>query len=117
MARKISQGLTSKALRTLEAATGLPRRAIFDAAHIPQRTGARQFKAGRFNDNESERIARLARIVDRAEDLMGDRQEGIAWLQKPHFDLGHQRPMDLAGSDLGAQEVEALISRLEDGVF
>ncbi|HEX7190811.1 MAG TPA: antitoxin Xre/MbcA/ParS toxin-binding domain-containing protein [Thermoanaerobaculia bacterium] len=66
----------------------------------------------------SDRLFRVARVLARAIDLFdGDREAALEWLTKPQRALGDAVPLDLAATELGAHEVEALALRLEHGVF
>jgi putative toxin-antitoxin system antitoxin component (TIGR02293 family) len=67
--------------------------------------------------DESDRLARLARLVVRAEDALGDTVKAHHWLLAPNRALGGQRPLTLLGSDAGALAVERVLGRIEHGVF
>jgi putative toxin-antitoxin system antitoxin component (TIGR02293 family) len=47
----------------------------------------------------------------------GDREAAIEWLGAPRPALGGVTPFSLIASEVGGREVEALIDRLEHGVF
>jgi putative toxin-antitoxin system antitoxin component (TIGR02293 family) len=47
----------------------------------------------------------------------GDRDAAADWLTRPQPALGGAVPLELAKTGLGTREVEALIGRLEHGVF
>jgi putative toxin-antitoxin system antitoxin component (TIGR02293 family) len=84
---------------------------------IPISTLARRKKAKRFPFAESERIFRVARLFDRAITVFGDAEAARTWLKKPSWSLGDISPLAYARTELGAQEVENLLGRIEDGVF
>lgn len=65
---------------------------------------------------ESERVARLARVTATAERLLGDAAEARDFLATPHPLLGGERPLDLAQSELGAQQVEQVLWRMAYGI-
>lgn len=66
---------------------------------------------------ESDRLARLARLVVRAEQALGDTPKAHAWLASPSRALGGQRPIALLDSDTGALAVERELGRIEHGIF
>ena len=67
--------------------------------------------------DESERLLRISRVLERATSLHGgDRSIARQWLETRVPALGNQRPLDLAETESGAREVEALIGRIEHGV-
>jgi len=66
---------------------------------------------------ESDRLARLVRIVVRAAEALGDRDAANRWLGKANRALGGRIPLHLLDSDAGAQAVERVLGRIEHGVF
>ena len=67
----------------------------------------------RLTPEESERLERLARLAALAEHVWEDAALAHEFLVSPQPQLGGERPVDLARSDLGAREVEALLHRIE----
>ena len=67
--------------------------------------------------DESDRLARLARLVVRAEEALGDAEKARHWLTQPNRALGGQRPLTLLDSDAGALAVERVLGRIELGVY
>jgi putative toxin-antitoxin system antitoxin component (TIGR02293 family) len=67
--------------------------------------------------DESDRLARLARLVVRAEEALGDAGRAHQWLGRPNRALGGERPLTLLDSDTGALAVERVLGRLEHGVY
>jgi putative toxin-antitoxin system antitoxin component (TIGR02293 family) len=60
----------------------------------------------------------VARVFAKALDLFEGNAEGAKrWFYTPARALGGERPITFARTDLGTQEVEALIDRLEQGVL
>lgn len=49
--------------------------------------------------------------------MLGGNEEANTWLQEPAISLNQQRPLDLLGTDEGAQLVLDLLERIEDGVY
>lgn len=67
--------------------------------------------------DESDRLARLARILVRAEEALGDRERAYSWLTKPNRALGGQSPLSLLDNDTGTLSVERVLGRIEHGVY
>jgi putative toxin-antitoxin system antitoxin component (TIGR02293 family) len=72
---------------------------------------------GRLQKEESERVVRLQRLFDKALDVFEDRAAAQSWFNSPQLALGRKTPLDYADTELGAREVENLLSRIEHGVF
>jgi putative toxin-antitoxin system antitoxin component (TIGR02293 family) len=116
---RIERGLSFQALQSLASVTGLPIRDLASVLGIPERTLARRNAAGKLAPEESERLLRIATVFEKAVGLFeGDVRAAVAWLTTPKKVFGGGRtPLAYARTELGAREVEALIGRLEHGVF
>jgi putative toxin-antitoxin system antitoxin component (TIGR02293 family) len=66
---------------------------------------------------ESDRLARVVRVAQAAEDALGDQENAARWLRKPNRALKGNRPIDLLESDLGSRMVERALGRIEHGVY
>ena len=66
--------------------------------------------------DESERLERLARITALAEDVWENDDAAHEFLRSAQPQLGGERPVDLARTDLGARQVEDLLLKLEFGL-
>lgn len=65
----------------------------------------------------SERLYALAVIYAEAERVFGDPAAALDWLASPQFAFGGQVPRDLMASELGRQQVSALLKRIEHGLL
>ena len=107
--------------------SGLPTEALEHAVHhlagdspaaaelryaiVPKTTLQR--RGARLSLGESERLERLARIAALAEEVWEDGALAREFLTSAQPQLGGERPVDLARSDLGAREVEQLLYAIE----
>jgi len=66
---------------------------------------------------ESDRLARVVRVVGRTEAVLGDREAARRWLRKSNCALGGRRPLELLASDVGTRIVEHALGRIEHGVY
>ena len=84
---------------------------------IPNTTFNRSVK-NRFTAEQSERLVRIIRVLDRAVELFdGDKTAAQKWLNEPARALGWKTPAEVMNSETGAYEVMKLITRLEHGVY
>lgn len=117
-ARALEKGLPYDALVRFQRFTGWSGVALSELLLIPARTLHRRREEGHLTFEESDRLARAARTFARTLALFeGDAQAARLWMDQPQAALGRARPVDLARSDVGTREVEALIERLEHGVL
>ena len=84
--------------------------------HIPLRTLTRR-KGGRLDPQESERVLRLVRLRAKAEDVLGSAEKARQWLEAPNRALAGAPPLSLLDTDIGTQAAEAVLTRIEFGVF
>jgi putative toxin-antitoxin system antitoxin component (TIGR02293 family) len=85
---------------------------------IPPRTLARRKARGEpLTVDESDRIARLVRVVAQAARVFEDPELRSAWLRTGNPALGGERPIDLAVTDMGARRVETVLNRIAWGDY
>jgi putative toxin-antitoxin system antitoxin component (TIGR02293 family) len=82
---------------------------------INERTAQRRREQGALTAEESDRLARVARVTDRAVDALGDAEQAKAWLRTPNRALQGAAPLDLLGTDSGAELVTDELGRIEYG--
>ena len=91
---------------------------IADTLRISESTLLRRKKDGKLQADESDRLVSMGQIVAKSILLFeGDQDAARAWLHRPARALGGITPLKYSQTYLGAQEVEDLIERLEEGVF
>src|SRR5438552_9389396 len=102
----VRAGLPKSALAQLVAVGHLSRE---EANRIvPPRTLAR--RGERLTPEESDRVSRIARIIARARETLGDDEKTHRWLRKPNRALKGAVPLELAQTDAGARLVEAVLT-------
>ena len=115
--RQVQKGLLFSTFTRFQRNTGLPASAISQLIQIPSRTLTRRKREGKLSPEESDRLVRAARVFGRAMELFeGDGDAARVWLTAPQPALGGLVPLKLAGTDVGAGEVEGLIGRLDHGI-
>lgn len=77
----------------------------------------RRKKSGSLDRSESDRLVRYARLFSRACSALGGAVGARSWLAAPAVAFHGECPLDFADTEVGAREVEALLGRLEHGVF
>ena len=66
---------------------------------------------------DSDRLSRLARILAETIDVLGSEEKASQWLEAPNRALGGQTPLTLLDTDLGTQQVEEVLGRIQHGIF
>lgn len=114
----VREGLPYAALEKVTEKLEVNAAALSAFMAVSERTLARRRKAKkRLRPEESDRIFRLARIFSRAERVFGGEAKASRWLSRPNRALGGESPLSLLDTDAGTQEVEAILGRIEDGVY
>lgn len=115
--RRVSEGLSFRALERFQRNVDLTLVEIADLIHIPPRTLTRRKEEGKLDPDESDRLLRATRLFAKAIDLFeGDVEGAGTWLSTPQPSLGGAKPLELAKTEVGSREVESLIGRLEHGI-
>jgi putative toxin-antitoxin system antitoxin component (TIGR02293 family) len=114
---KVKKGLPTSSFEKLRKKLDVSDNFLSQIVNIPKRTLNRRKQQGRFNADESERVLRVARLYDKALDVFEDEEMAENWLKKPARGIGGTPPLKYADTELGAQEVERLLIRIEHGVF
>jgi putative toxin-antitoxin system antitoxin component (TIGR02293 family) len=113
----IRQGISSAAVDALTGTLHVTQSELAAALGIPERTLARRKKEGMLNSEESAKLVRLARVVERAEAVFGDLDTALNWLKSPNAALSGAVPRTLMDTDIGAESVLDTLGRIEHGVF
>jgi putative toxin-antitoxin system antitoxin component (TIGR02293 family) len=114
---RVRTGLPYSALEALADRLGASRGEMAGVLGVPARTLARRRASGRFTASESDRLVRLGRIAALAEQVLGGRERAVRWLHRANRALGQRVPVRELDTDLGAREVEAILLRIEHGVY
>jgi len=114
---RVRLGLPYSALESIEFRFGIGSSNLLRILRLPHRTLARRKKTALLSVDESDRLVRLGRICSLAEEILGSPARAGRWLREPNPALGDTPPLRWLDTDLGAREVELLLSRIAHGVY
>ena len=114
---KLKHGLPVGAFDRLRERLDVPEKMLASTVNIAYRTLSRRKKEGQFKTDESERVLRIAKLYEKALDVLEDDEITRQWFKMPAKALGGKTPLEYADTEPGAQEVEDLLVRIEYGVF
>jgi putative toxin-antitoxin system antitoxin component (TIGR02293 family) len=117
LAKAVSKGLPSGSLDYVLAEWAGLQATVYGVVGQVRTLQRKRAKSKRLSPAESDRLARLARILVRAEQALGDEEKAHRWLSKANRALGGQSPLTLLDSDAGALVVERVLGRIEHGVY
>lgn len=87
------------------------------SALIPKRTLIASKQRSRLSSDQSDRLARLARIFRLAEETLGNTEKARVWMLRPNRSLGGKTPLELVRRSSGSLLVERALGRLAHGVY
>jgi putative toxin-antitoxin system antitoxin component (TIGR02293 family) len=111
----LRHGVSRSAFDQMRADLGVSSEEMADVLGIPTRTLARRTE--RFKADESERLLRVGSVWAKALDVLEEKSAARRWMTQPKRALGGLTPLRCCDTEIGAREVEALLGRIEHGVF
>lgn len=111
----IEEGLPTTALTQLKRYSRLSDADL--TAVIPRRTFSSFRNAQRLTPEQSDRVARTAGIATVAQRVFGDAEAAREWLLAPNPALDQETPLRMLRTGSGARLVEAVLIRIEYGVY
>lgn len=116
--QRIREGLPSATALAFKQAMGLTNEQLAAVLGVSLRTVARLETGKTVLDPVSgDRLVRSARLFAIAAEVLEDEGAGARWLKAPQRALGNAVPLELAQTDVGSRTVEALLGRMEHGVY
>lgn len=113
----LRSGVNYKSLESVRETLEIPLSEFAKIINIAPRTLSRRKKEGKLHTDESERLYRVAVLLERATEVLESKATAVHWLKSPKRALGGQSPLDLADTEVGIEEVKELLGRIENGVF
>jgi putative toxin-antitoxin system antitoxin component (TIGR02293 family) len=114
---ELKEGLPAGIVDALGREMEMSRKELARVAGVAERTLIRKIQEGRLTADQSERMARIARLLTQAIEVLGSKERALRWLKAPRSYFGGKPPLYFADTELGCQEVFNLLGRIEHGVF
>ena len=116
LAERVREGLPFAALAAVMEQYAISRDVLCDILHLSRRNFLRRKEQKRLAPDESDRLYRLARVLAHANRVFEDPDESADWIQTPNISLGKQQPLTLLDTDIGVQQVDQVLGRIEHGI-
>jgi putative toxin-antitoxin system antitoxin component (TIGR02293 family) len=114
--RLVENGLPTKVINHL-IERGLTRGEVFDII-IPLRTWKhRKTRRQPLSTEESERAIRAAKILARAQAVMGDEESALEWLRTPKRRFEGRSPIQMLSTESGGRLIEQMLIQIDQGMF
>ena len=115
---RIRSGLPAASALAFKTALGLTNEELASVLGVSPRTLARLDPGkSRLDPVSGDRLVRSARLYAIAAEVLEDSAAAAQWLKATQRALGGAVPLELAQTDVGSRAVEALLGRMEHGVF
>ena len=113
----VRNGLPYCELEALQELLQMPMDTVAAKLGLSRATLHRRKHSSKLTSEESDKIVRFARLIERARHTFGSEDEARCWLGASQFGLAGAIPLDYAQTEAGAREVEHLLGRIEYGVY
>lgn len=114
---KVRDGLPLAEFHSLRELLGLTEERLAGLLGMSRATLHRRKVESTLDRSASDRLVRFARLFLRATEALGGEAAARSWLAAPAIAFRGECPLDFADTEIGAREVEALLGRIEHGVF
>jgi putative toxin-antitoxin system antitoxin component (TIGR02293 family) len=118
LATSIRAGLPATIIAVLADRLAMHRLDVAKKLGIPPRTLTRRLsRHARLTVDESDRAARMARIIALASEILGANEKASSWLRTSNRALGGKLPIDEIGTDPGYRSVEEVLYAIAYGMY
>lgn len=115
--RHTREGVPARSVAEISNLLEMPRTSFYEAVHISRSTNeARIMKNQRLPPDDSDRIVRVARVLERAIGVFEGSQSARQWLKRQIRSLGGVAPISLLDTQTGYELVMDTLGRIEHGV-
>ena len=113
----VREGLPVGIFKSVATNLEMSERELARALNIPSRTFDRRLAQGILSPEESDRLARVAKIFNEAREVFGSPEKARAWMSTPLAVFEGETPLRRADTSLGATQVEDVLGRIDHGVY
>lgn len=112
----VNQGVPLSALEEFAAYSGFAVKDLLDVV-IPARTlKHRRQRQESLSLDESDRLARVARLYELAVSVFGNPEKARRWLTKPKIRFEENSPLAMMRTELGGRGVEEMLIQIDEGM-
>ena len=96
---------------------GLSKDEVFNIIVNPRTLKHRKSRHQALSKDESDRVVRAARILARAQVVMGDPESALVWLRTPKRRFDGRSPLQMLATETGGRLVEQMLIQIDEGMF
>lgn len=114
---EVERGVPLSALDEFASYSGFALKDFLDVI-IPLRTlKHRRSRNEALNLDESDRLARVARLYNLANRVFGNPEKARKWLASPKHRFDERSPISLMRTEIGGRKVEEMLIQIDEGYF
>jgi putative toxin-antitoxin system antitoxin component (TIGR02293 family) len=83
----------------------------------PRTLKHRKSRKEKLSSVETDRVLRVARIVDLADRVFGSRMKALLWLRSVDDRLDNRTPMQMLVNESGGRLVECMLWQIDEGIY
>jgi putative toxin-antitoxin system antitoxin component (TIGR02293 family) len=118
LADAIRKGLPPSALVAFSKKTRISEETLIRLLTVPERTWRRRLAERKpLTQLQSDRLFRIAQIVARATEVLGDRARAVRWMREENRALAGARPLELLDTEIGEAQVRDVLGRIDYGLL
>jgi putative toxin-antitoxin system antitoxin component (TIGR02293 family) len=113
---QIREGLPYSALESLGSRMQATNAELAQMLGVSVRMLGQRRRGGVLSSKESERLFRVACVIERAMDVFDDQDNALDWMSSPIIVLRSATPFSLLDTDIGGQIVMTTLGRIQHGI-
>jgi putative toxin-antitoxin system antitoxin component (TIGR02293 family) len=115
--KEIERGLPLEKLQEFSAYSGVPMKNLLEVVIPPRTLKHRRQKKEPLSIDESDRLARVAKIYELAVKVYGSREGGKEWLIRPKPRFDEKTPLAMLRTQAGEEAVQESLIQLAEGMY
>lgn len=115
--KDVERGLPLATLDEFSAYSGIPVKDLLEVVIPPRTLKHRRQRNESLNAEESDRLARVAKIYELAAKVYGDRENGKEWLLRPKRRFEERTPLTMLRTEKGEEAVQDMLIQMDEGYF
>jgi putative toxin-antitoxin system antitoxin component (TIGR02293 family) len=115
--KAVEQGFPLQALDEFCAYSGIAMKDLLEVVIPPRTLKHRRQRKETLNPDESDRLARVARVFELAVQVYGDRADALDWLTSRKERFEDRTALAMLRTEAGELAVEAFLIQIEEGYF
>lgn len=114
--REIERGLPLATLDEFSAYSGIPMKNLLEVVIPPRTLKHRRQRNEPLSVEESDRLARVAKMFELAVRVYGGREEGKEWMIRPKWRFDEKAPLAMLRTEAGEEAVEEFLIQIDEGM-